>query len=199
MIRSGKINASSSPSASICLRFLFVRQPRDVQAGRRREGDVLVELGEPLDRLLRHAVMMLEDAANPDAGGEQERLRADLAADQVGWLRNPLVGVDEDEAMAKAPVQKDRDCSERQSLIARSQIAGAGHLRHVIFLLAQKSPMPRGRRHAGEDSQVDTVRLDLPVLQRANDLVVATGEREFDLMHREDLPLSWLLVVRGTN
>ena len=69
---------------------LVVRQSRDLQVRRRRELDVLVELGEPFDRFVRHAVFVLEDAAQPMDGGDQERLDADLLADQVGRLLDAL-------------------------------------------------------------------------------------------------------------
>ena len=43
---------------------------RYLEAGRRREIDVLIKLAEPLDRFVRHAVIVLEDAAHPQASGE---------------------------------------------------------------------------------------------------------------------------------
>src|SRR5262245_56418040 len=60
------------------LERFIVRHLRDLEARRRREIDVLVELTEPLDRFVRHAVVVLEDAAHPQPGGEQVALGADL-------------------------------------------------------------------------------------------------------------------------
>ena len=45
------------------------------------------------------------------------------------------------------------------------------------------------RIHVGEDGEVDAVRLDLAVLERAHDLVVAAGERQGNfLRHVKILP-----------
>ena len=70
-------------------RFVM-RQARDLHVGRRREVDVLVELGEPMDRFVRHAVFVLEDAAQPMDGGHEKRFDADLAPDQVLRLAMPF-------------------------------------------------------------------------------------------------------------
>src|SRR5262249_50874495 len=85
-------------------------------AGRRREIDVLVELTEPLDRFVRHAVVVLEDAAHPQPGGEQIALGPDLAADEVGRLADALRRIDEDEAMKEAAMGKNRNRAERKIL-----------------------------------------------------------------------------------
>src|SRR5262249_44821045 len=88
---------------------LVVRELADLEAGRRLELDRLVEFRHPFDRLLRHAVFVLEDAAHPDDGGGLELLDADLLADQVGRLADALAGVDEHEAVTEAAMQEHRD------------------------------------------------------------------------------------------
>jgi len=114
-----------------------------VEAGRRREIDILVELAEPFDRFVRHPVIVLEDAAHPEAGSEQEALGADLAADQVGRLADSLRRIDEDEAMAKTAMGKNRYRPERQILVPRRDIARARHLRDIELAAAQEPPVPR--------------------------------------------------------
>src|SRR5262249_49421244 len=74
---------------------------RDLEARRRREIHVLVELTKPLDRFMRHAVIVLEDAAHPQAGGEQIALGADLAADKVGRLPDALRRIAEVKSMTE--------------------------------------------------------------------------------------------------
>ena len=147
----------------------------------RRELDVLVELGEPFDRLVRHAVLVLEDAAHPMPGRHQERLDADLAADQVLRLLDALRRVDEHEAVAEAPVQEHRQRGDRHALVARHDVGRARRLRHVEVAVADEAPVPRRRIHVGEHGEVDAVRLDLALLEGAHDLVVAAreGERDF--------------------
>ena len=161
---------------------LVVRQPRDLEVGRRREIDVLVELGEPFDRFVRHAVFVLEDAAHPVDRGDQERLDADLLADQVGRLLDALGGVDEDEAVAEAAVQEHRDGGDRHALVARHDVGRAGGLGDV-----EMAPSRRKRQcRVVESMSVRMVR-SMPsgatdaVLERAHDLVVAAGQRQGDV------------------
>ena len=58
-------------------------------------------------------------------GGGLELLHADLLADQVGRLLDALAGVDEDEAVAEAPMQEHRDGGDGKSLVARHEIGRA--------------------------------------------------------------------------
>ena len=131
-----------------------------------------------MDRFVRHAVFVLEDAAQPVDRGDQERLDADLAADQVGGLGDALAGVDEDEAVAEAAMQEDRQRAERQALVARDDVGRARDLGDVEIAVAQEAPVPRRRIHRGQNGEVDAVGLDRALLQRAHDLVVAAGERQ---------------------
>src|SRR5262249_62175098 len=89
---------------------------RDLEARRRREIDVLVELTEPLDRFMRHAVIVLEDAAHPQAGGEQIALGADLAADKCGQITDVLRRIDANKAITEAAMGENRNRAERKIL-----------------------------------------------------------------------------------
>jgi hypothetical protein len=105
-------------------------------------------------------------------------LHANALADQVGRLADAFAGVDEHEAVAEAPMQKHRDRSGRKALVTRHNEGGAGRFRHVEFASAQKAPVAGGGVHAGEHGEVDAVGLHHAFLERTDDLVVATGERQ---------------------
>jgi hypothetical protein len=51
---------------------------------------------------------------------------------------------------------------------------------------AQEPPVPRGGIHVGEDGQLDAVGLDRAFLQRADDLIVATGQRNGEFFRHID-------------
>jgi hypothetical protein len=98
------------------------RQAHDLQVRGRLEFDGFVQFANPFDRLQRHAVFMLEDAAQPDDRRVLELLDADLAAHQIGRRPDALRRVDEDEAMAEPAVQEDGNGVDGNALIARDQV-----------------------------------------------------------------------------
>src|SRR4249920_1626162 len=138
----------------------FLRDLSDVETSRRRKVDILIELAEPFDRFVRHAVIVLEDPAHPESGGEQVALGADLAADQIGRLADALRGVDEDEAMTEAAMGENRYRAERKVLVPRRHVARARHLRDVELAAAQEPPVPRRRAHVGQYRELDPFRAD---------------------------------------
>ena len=172
------ITASSSPSTSMVSTDLSFGSRLILSPECGSEFDVLIEFREPFDRFMRHAVFVLEDAAHPMAGRDQVRFDPDPAADQIGRLLDSLLGIDEDEAMAEAAMQKDRQCGQRHALVARHDIGGAGGFGHVEVAVTDETPVPRGRVHVGEDCQFNAVGLDHSFLERAHDFVVAASKRE---------------------
>ncbi len=116
----GEIMAGISPSASMSLSdfsdvLISIRRPDGGVNGTSSLRSAI----QVISRCV-HAVMLLQDAAHPDVAGRLEIGAADDLADQV--LRRFDAGrrVDEDEAVAKAAVQKHRDGGERIAAIARS-------------------------------------------------------------------------------
>src|SRR5882757_1597533 len=101
---------------------LVVRQPGDLEIGGRGEFDILVELGDPMNRFNRNAVFVLEDATHPVDRGDEERLDADLLADQVLWRLDALARIDEHEAVAEAAMQEYRDRGDRQAGVTRYDV-----------------------------------------------------------------------------
>src|SRR5215217_5240904 len=51
---------------------------------------------------------------------------------------------------------------------------------HVELVSARQAPMPLARSHAGEQDELDAVRLDDAVLERTHDFVVAARNRQFE-------------------
>ena len=99
-----------------------MRQAHDLEPRGAVEIDRLVELAEPLDGFERHAVFVLENAAQPDQRGRLKLLEADLASGQVGRLADAFRRIDEHEAVAEAAMQKHRNRVDRHALIARDEI-----------------------------------------------------------------------------
>ncbi len=137
---------------------LVVGQAGQLQAGRRREADVLVEFGEPFDRLMRHAVFMFEDAAQPERRGDQIEFHADLLADQVGRPGDVLRSVGEDEAVPEAAMREDRSARNGRLAIARRDVGRGRAFGDVVLVAAQEAPMARGRIGLGQDVQLNAVR-----------------------------------------
>src|SRR5215831_16506654 len=173
------------------LERLIVRHLRDLEARRRREIDVLVELTEPLDRFVRHAVVVLEDAAHPQPGGEQIALGADLAADKVGRLADALRRIDEDEAMTEAAMGKNRNRAEWKILIPCRHVTRTRHLGEIELAAAQEPPVPRRRSHIGQHRQLNPFRAYGAFLQGAHDLVIAAGEGKLESARHLSLSLGW--------
>jgi hypothetical protein len=178
LIRSG----CSTALGQHLLDALVVAQASQLEIGRLVELDAFIELGEPFHRPVRHAVFVLEDAAHPQDRRRLELLDADLLADQIGRLGDALGRVDEDEAVAKAAMQKDRNGGERETLVARDEIGRARHLGDVELLIAQEAPMARRRIHLGQDREIDPVCLDRALFQGTDDLVIAAGEGEGNVL-----------------
>ena len=127
---------------------------------------------------MRNAVMLLQDAAHPDiAGGEKSRSADPLTA-QIGRRRDPFRRVDENEAVAKSPMQKHRQRGPGKILVAGGEIGGGIEFADVELLPAPHAVMPLARPHAAEHVQVDAVGLDGAVGERTNEVVISPGEVE---------------------
>src|SRR5262249_42450004 len=98
---------------------LVVGEPGQTEARRWLEIDVLVKLRDPFDRPVRHAVLLLQQPAHPMDRGDEKRLDADTAADQVGRLGDALLGIDKYEAVAEAAVKEHRKRADREIMSAR--------------------------------------------------------------------------------
>ena len=133
---------------------------------------------------VRHAVVLLQDAAHPDVGGRLEIGAADRLADQVLRRLDAGGGVDEDEAVAEAAVQEHRDRGERLALVADHEIGADILLADVEFVLAAHAPMALARAHVGEEDEIEAVGLDRAFLERHDDVVVAAGDGQSQLRHR---------------
>src|SRR5262249_24462291 len=106
-----KESVDFSRSQHILERLIF-RGLRNFQIAWRREVHVLVKLAHPFNRAMRHAVIVLQNAAHPEASSEQIALGADPAPYQIGRLADTLGCIDKDEAIPKAAMRKDRDRAE---------------------------------------------------------------------------------------
>jgi hypothetical protein len=157
---------------------LVARKLVQFQALWRREIDGLVQFGEPFDRSMRHAVIVLQNAAHPNDRRRLILLHAHFLPDQVLRAFDSLAGVDENESMAEPPVQIHRNGGTDRALIARHQIGSERYFGDVEFPVAQKTPMPRRRVHLGQHGQIDPIGPDAALLEGAGDFVIAAGERE---------------------
>src|SRR5580704_1299336 len=86
-----------------------------------------------------------------------------------------------DLALTKTKPWRKRRC--KNTAIARHVIAADIDLADVELGLARHAPMALARAHAGEHDQLDAVGLHGAVAERADDLIVAAGDGEFQLRH----------------
>src|SRR5262249_38551874 len=100
---------------------------------------------------------------------------------------DPALWIDEHEAMPKAPMQKYRQRQPRIVAVMRGKISGGIELAQVEFLAVTHAIVALARAHAGEHDEIDAVRLDGAVGERADE-VVATG-REGELQAHEVIQL----------
>ena len=119
---------------------------------------------------------MLQNAAHPQIGGGVITADADFFADQVRRLGYAFGGVDEDEAVAKAAMEKHRDGDERQAVIFGDHVVRHREFGDVELPVAQHARMAHLRGHIGQYRELDAVRLNDAFFQCANALVIAGGE-----------------------
>src|SRR6185295_16108209 len=161
---------------------LAVRHAAHFHPGGGLEGDVFFFLAPPLDALELDAVVVLQDAAHPEAGGILQGVEADALAVEVGGLLDAAVGALHDVAVAEAPVWEHRNRGERGALVAGHEVGDERELADVEFLVAQHAPVALGRGH-GEGVELDARRARGAVDQGAQQVVIAACERELELGH----------------
>ena len=130
-----------------------------------------------------HAVTFFEHAAQPDGGGRLEVGAADVQARQVLRFGDAGRRVHEDEAVAEAPVEEDRDRGEVFVAIAFHEIRADVDFADVELVAPGHAPVPFARTHAGERHEFDAVGLHRPERERPREFVVAERDREPDLCH----------------
>ncbi len=123
--------------------------------------------------------MLLENATHPHIAGGKEGRSAEPLAAQVRRRRYAPLRIDEDEAVPETPMQEHRQREPWVVAIMRGEIGGGVELAQVEFLAVAHAMMAFARAHAGEHDEIDPVRLDRAVGERADE-VVATG-REGEL------------------
>ena len=133
-----------------------------------------------------HAVLVLQDAADPDVGGDLVFRQADGLAFQILRPRDAAVGPDVDAGMAKQARDERRD-RDVVVLSARDlqRIARERQLADVEFLVLEGAV----ERLLGLERRADQLAaldLDAAVEQRARPVVVTAGEADPEL--QVDLP-----------
>ena len=84
-------------------------------------------------------VLVDEDAARPDAGGDRIGAHADLLALKVLGHLDPGIGTHDEAAVMEAPHQEDRQRNERCAERARDHVGRGRHLAHVELDIAHHS------------------------------------------------------------
>ena len=86
-------------------------------------------------------------------------------------------------------MQEHRQRHELLAHAARDQIGAARQLDDVELAPVHEAVMAGVAVHVGEERQLDAVRLDDAFLQRPDDLVVAAGDGELELLGHGSLAL----------
>ena len=72
-----------------------------------------------------------------------------------------------------------------RAAIASHEVGARVEFANVVFVAAGHSPVAFARGGAREDGEVDAVGSDHAVLQRADDLIIAAGERKRDVFRHD--------------
>ena len=122
--------------------------------------------------------MLFQNAAHPDIAGRQEGRATNPLAAKICRLSDAFRRIDENEAVAKSPMQKHRQRSPGHPLIAGGEIRGGIELADIEFLTVSHAVMTFARTKAAEHNEVDSIRLDCAVAERANEVIVPGGKVE---------------------
>src|SRR4029079_12983727 len=123
-----------------------------------------------------HTVMLVENASDPYARGELELWRRNPLAAQIRRHGDTRVRIDVDAAVPEHPRCEHRERDERARVgVERRNIVGERHLRDVEFAVPQH-PEERFLHRQPKVGEVDAVRMDAAVLERASAVVVTAGE-----------------------
>src|SRR5262245_1811254 len=93
-------------------------------------------------------------------------------------------------------MEKYRNGPEWQSVVARREIRRCGNLRYIELAVTQEPPVTRRGIHIRQDRQIHAIDFDLLFYERADNLIVATGERKRDFLQHSKLFCTRTLVSR---
>src|SRR5688572_5774700 len=105
---------------------------------------------EPVNLLMRNFVVMFENPTYPKICRGVKITQAHFLADQIRRLGNPSGGVDKNETMAEAAMQKYRYGDKRQAKMFSDQVIRHGKFGDIKFAVANHPSMTDVRRHVGE-------------------------------------------------
>jgi hypothetical protein len=153
----------------------------DLQARWWRERDIFAAIDHPGDLLMRHAISLFQDSAQPDIARWLEVGSTHSFADEIFRRLDARIDVDEGKAVTKSPMQKNWNRRKRFVVVPRHQIRTDVKFADVELLVARHAPVALSRPMAGQYHKLEAVRLHRPVLQRANNFVIAAGNRQSNL------------------
>ena len=162
---------------------LSLRDAADSHPRGRLKWNVLFLLAPPFDRLQIDAVVVLQDAAHPQAGRILKGIQSHPFPVEVGGLLDAAIRALHHVAVAKTAVREHRDGGKRLGVVASDQVGDERKLADVEFPVAQHAPVPLGRGH-GEDVELDAGSGRLAFDQRNQQIVGSAGERELERGHR---------------
>ena len=90
----------------------------------------------------------------------------------------------EDEAVTKAPVEKDRDSGQRVVAVALHKIGADVDFADVELVAPRHAPMALARTHADERDEFDAVCRDLAERDGPREFVITQRNGESDLCHQ---------------
>lgn len=142
---------------------------------------LLLAAGVIAHRIDRHAVLVLQDAADPGRRGHLVLGTADLPADQVLRRADACRSIHIYAAMTKHARREHRDRDKRPlGPRERNRVGRERHLGDVELAVAQHAKEGLLDRQVAAD-QVDSVGLHAAVEERLGAIVVPAGERQFQL------------------
>src|SRR5262249_53560472 len=122
-----------------------------------------------------NAVLLLEHAAHEDVAGWLEIGAADPLADQILWLSDTTLGVDENEAMPKAAMSEHGDGSPGPAAVACHHVCRRIELADVVRIVLGHRPVPFLGAIPGVGDKLNAFRLGSSVRKRTGDFIIAAG------------------------
>src|SRR5689334_8899019 len=130
---------------------------------------------------MRDAVMLFDDAAQPDIAGGLKVGAADTFSNQVLRIFDARVDIDESKTVAKPPVQKNRNSSDRHVVLARHEVRTDVKFTDVVFQISRHAPVTLSRSVGGQDDELEPVSLDGSLLEGTDNFIIAARNGQSQL------------------
>jgi hypothetical protein len=146
---------------------------------------------QPLNGIGLDAVIVLEDAAYPDVGGDLVLGQADALAFQIGWGLDAAISPDVDTGMTEHPRHKRRH-TDVMALVTRDGggMAGQGQLANIELVVLEGAMKAFFGRHC-QGQQIHPINRRAAIENGLGAIVVAHSKGQAELGHERHPVIGW--------